>query len=181
MIEYSDSTQIGFLQKPHGVKGEIALTLGEGIYAENIDPEFLLLDIDNGLVPFYVESYRVKSNKSIYIKLETVDSENKAKDLSGTQVYLDKDDLEESDEYIPIALKGYKVNDKIKGYVGTIIDLQEISDNPIFILDYEGKEVLMPIHEDFILNIDDGNKTLETQLPEGLVDLYLDTDSQAEF
>ena len=180
MIIKEETTQIGYIQKPHGVKGELALALTEGIYANNFDPEFILLAIDNGLVPFYVESYRVKSNKNMLVKLETVETEYKAKDLAGSQVFLENSLLDEAEDLPSEALVGFNVNDRNKGFIGKITEVQEISNNPLFVIDFEGKEILIPINPDFIIDISESDKTIEVSLPEGLVDLYLSDSSDDE-
>ncbi|WP_066630027.1 ribosome maturation factor RimM [Labilibacter marinus] len=180
MIIKEDTTQIGFIQKPHGVKGELALTLSDGIYAEDLDLEFLLLDIDNGLVPFFVESYRVKGSKSILVKLETVESENKAKELSGCQAHAEIT-FEEDDEHMPSgAFVGFKVTDATKGDIGEIVEVQEITNNPLFVIKHEGQEILMPINPDFITSVEEAGKKIEVNLPEGLIDLYLEDSSDEE-
>ncbi len=173
MILKEESTQIGYIQKPHGVKGELVLTLSEGIYSDDLDPEFIFLDIDNGLVPFYVETYRIKSTKSILIKLETIDNESKAKLITGSQTYIETSLLEQSDDLPLKAFVGFKVTDIQKGYIGTITDVHEFSNNPLFVIDHEGNEVLIPINQSFIQSYNDINKSMNVNLPEGLIDLNL--------
>lgn len=174
MIEKDQAIKIGFIQKPHGVKGELSLTLNDGVYSDDFKAKFLLLDIDNGLVPFFIEAIRVKGNKSILVQLESVDTELKAKDLCGSEVYVESD-VFEGEENLPInAFVGFKVTDKQKSYIGIITEVQEISNNPLFVLDFEGKEILFPINPDFILGVDEKEKKMDVDLPEGLIDLYLD-------
>ncbi|WP_185957502.1 ribosome maturation factor RimM [Saccharicrinis carchari] len=180
MIQKEDTTQIGFIQKTHGVKGELTLLLIEGINSEELDMDFLFLDIDKGLVPFYVESYRVKGTKSILVKLEGVDSESRAGDLCGTAVYVGKQQLEALDEMPDVGYVGYRVYDKKKGCIGSIRAVVEIVNNPLFALDFENKEILFPIHPDFIIASDDTEKTLHVDLPEGLIDIYLEEPDDEE-
>jgi 16S rRNA processing protein RimM len=173
MIEKEKCTKVGYIHKPHGIKGEVSFSLNEGFFAEELEPEFLLLDIDNGLVPFYVESLRVKGSKTLLVKLESVEDEPKAKELCGTEVYLEAENLIEQEE-LPIgAYIGFQVIDQEKGDIGAITGFQEISNNPLFILDCEGAEVMFPINPDFILSVDEEGKIMEVNLPEGLIDLYL--------
>jgi len=178
MIEKDRAIKIGFIQKTHGVKGELSLILNDEVYLDEFDPKFLLLDIDNGLVPFYIESIRIKSNKSILVHLESIDTELKAKDLCGTEVYIETDVIEEKNNISTDAFVGFKVSDKLKGNIGIITEIQEISHNTLFVLDFDGKEILFPINSDFILGINESKKEMSVDLPEGLIDLYLnDADS----
>lgn len=180
MIEKDQAIKIGFIQKPHGVKGELSLTLNDGIYSDDFKTKFLLLDIDNGLVPFFIETIRVKSNKSILVQFESVDTELKAKDLCGSEVYVESDVFEGEEGLSTSGFVGFKVIDKQKGNVGIIIEVQEISNNPLFVLDFEGKEILFPVNPDFILGVDENERVMDVDLPEGLIDLYLDDEMEGE-
>ncbi len=173
MILKEESTQIGYIQKSHGVKGELALALIDGVYSEDFDLEFIFLEIDNGLVPFYVESTRTKSSRNILVKLETVDTETRASELCGTEVFIKSTLLNSESELPTNAFIGYKVTDAHKGFIGEITEIQEIANNPLFALNFEGKEILFPINPDFIVAVDDSEKTLNVNLPDGLIDLYL--------
>lgn len=173
MIEKEKSSQIGFIQKTHGVKGELTLALIEDVDYQALEVDFLYLDIDKGLVPFYVESYRIKSTKNVLIKLESIDTENRANELSGIAVFINSEQLRNQTQLNDADFLGYQVFDKNKGYIGLINAVLEITNNPLFSLDFEGKEILFPINPDFIIAIDDTKKMVQVDLPEGLIDLYL--------
>ncbi len=173
MIRKEESSQIGFIQKTHGVKGELTLALIEEVDFDDLEVEFLYLDIDSGLVPFYVESYRIKSSKNVLLKLESIDSENRANELCGIAVFVNSEQLKAKKQLSDADFVGYSVFDKNKGYIGKIKGALEIVNNPLFAIDFEGKEILFPINPDFIIATDDAEKTLHVDLPEGLIDLYL--------
>ncbi|MCW3805273.1 ribosome maturation factor RimM [Plebeiibacterium marinum] len=174
MIEKDQCVAVGYINKPHGIKGEIVFSLLDGFYSEDIDTNFLLLNIDNGLVPFRIESIRTKSSKTLLVKLNDVNSEDKARDLCDAEVYLKPEEILKEEEAPSGAFIGFKVNDASKGQIGTILDINEIAKNPIFIIENEGKEILIPINQDFITKVDELTKTIEMDLPEGLIDLYLE-------
>lgn len=176
MINKNDCTKIGVLAKPHGVKGEISVSLEEGVYAGDFESEFLLLDIEDGLVPFYIESIRSKSNKYILVKLTDVETEDKVRKLAETDIYVLTSEMLINEEQPSAALVGFMVNDVAKGDVGTISGVQEIANNPLFEIDADGTEILIPINPDFILSIDEDSKIINMELPEGLVDVFLDED-----
>ncbi|WP_075603420.1 ribosome maturation factor RimM [Saccharicrinis aurantiacus] len=178
MINKTDCTKIGVLAKPHGVKGEISISLEEGIYAGDFESEFLLLDIEDGLVPFYIESIRDKSNKYVLVKLADVDTEDKVRKLAETDIYVLTTEMLINEEKPSAALVGFTVNDAVKGNVGVISGVQEITNNPLFEIDADGNEVLIPINPDFILSIDEDNKIINMDLPEGLIDVFLDEDEE---
>ncbi len=173
MIQKDNCVKVGYVGKPHGVKGEISVSLFDGFYSEDLEPEFLLLDIDNGLVPFYIESLRIKGSKTLLVKFEDLNSEDKARDLVAVEVYVESKDITSEEEFHGGSFVGYTVVDQIKGNIGIISGINEISNNPLFIIDCDGDEILIPINPDFIVGVDDENKVVDVNLPEGLVDLYL--------
>lgn len=181
MIVKDECVKIGYISKTHGVKGEVSFTLHEGFFADNVEAEFLLLDIDNGLVPFVIESMREKGNKTLLVKLGDIETEVKARDLVGTEVYLESTDIQEDESVLVGAFVGFKVHDKGKGDIGTIVAVNEISNNPLFVLDFEGNEILFPINPDFIINVDEEKRLMDVDLPEGLIDLYLSEDEEDDF
>jgi len=173
MIQKEQCVKVGYVSKPHGVKGELSVSLFDGFYSEDLEPEFLLLDIDNGLVPFYIESLRVKGSKTFLVKLEDLESEEKARDFTGIEVYVESKDISSEEDFHSGSFIGFSVVDESKGDIGVISGVNEISNNPLFIIDCNGDEILVPIAQDFIVGIDDDNKIIAVDLPDGLVDLYL--------
>ncbi len=173
MINKEDCTAIGIITKSHGVKGELSVILHEGIYTDTFESEFLFLNLNNGLVPFYIESIRNKSNKSLLVKLETIDTENKARTMANVEIFVDNNDLIIDEEAPSATFVGFTVKDEEKGNIGKIIGVQEIVNNPLFEIDYNGIEILIPINPDFITGVDEDNKEIHMNLPEGLIDMYL--------
>jgi len=180
MIIKEQCVCVGFISKPHGVKGEVSVMLNDGFYSEGIQANFLLLDIDNGLVPFAVESLRIKSNKSFLVQFEDVNSEEDARKLTGIEVYQEALNVKEDEGAQMGALIGYEVVDQKAGNIGVITNVNEISNNPLFEIDCDGTEVLIPIHPDLILGIDSEERIVDVNLPEGLLDVYLGEEEDDE-
>ena len=42
--------------------------------------------------------------------------------------------------------------------------------NVLFVIEKEGEELLLPAHEEFILDLDKKNRVLTVEIPEGLLD-----------
>ena len=68
---------------------------------------------------------------------------------------------------------GFKVIDASFGEVGIIINVNETSAQPLFEIDRDGKEIFIPMVDEFIKKVDRANKTIEVQTPNGLIELYL--------
>ena len=163
MITNEQVISIGRITRTHGKRGEIqCLTSNE--YWDNADATFLILCIDNILVPFRVLDWRGKGSDSLIFQLDRITDEQSAQPLIGCQAYMLTSDLSEEDEVLPTwqSLMGYRVLDTDQGELGTIIHVDETTINTLITLD---NEQLIPLHEDFIIDIDQANKLLTICLP----------------
>lgn len=86
MIKKEDVFKIGQFAKPHGIKGEITLLTTSDVFDDSDDP-FIVCEFEGILVPFFIEEYRYKSDSSILVKLENIDSELQAREFSNLEVY----------------------------------------------------------------------------------------------
>lgn len=163
MITNEQVISIGKITRTHGKRGEVqCLTSNE--YWENADATFLILSIDNILVPFRVLDWRGKGSDSLIFQIDRITDEQMAQQLVGCQAYMLASDLSEGDELMPTwqSLTGYSVLDTDQGKLGTIIHVDETTINTLVTLD---NDQLLPLHEDFIINIEPDKKLLTICLP----------------
>lgn len=163
MITTEQVISIGRITRTHGKRGEIqCLTAND--YWDNAEATFLILSIDNILVPFRVLNWRGKGSDSLIFQLDHINDEQSAQQLIGCQAYMLSSDLSEEDELLPTwqSLTGYRVLDTDQGELGTIIHVDESTINTLITLD---NDQLIPLHEDFIIDIDQENKLLTICLP----------------
>ena len=163
MITDQQVISIGRTTRTHGKRGEIqCLTSNE--YWENADATFLILSIDNILVPFRVLDWRGKGSDSLIFQLDRINDEQMAQQLIGCQAYMLATDLSEDDELLPTwqSITGYRVLDTDQGELGTIIHVDETTINTLITLD---NDQLIPLHEDFIINIEPDKQLLTICLP----------------
>ena len=163
MITTEQVISIGRITRTHGKRGEIqCLTTNE--YWDNAEATFLILNIDNIFVPFRVLDWRGKGSDSLIFQLDLINDEQSAQQLIGCQAYMLASNLSEDDELLPTwqSLTGYRVLDTDQGELGTIIHVDETTINTLITLD---NDQLLPLHEDFIIDIDQENKLLTICLP----------------
>jgi 16S rRNA processing protein RimM len=169
-----DCIKVGYVQKPHGIHGDLVIRF-EPEFGETLEEyPTLFMEIDRLLVPYFIsdEGLRFKSGETVITQLEWVDSDKKAKDLCGLSVYVKQEDVIESeDEMSPNALIGYKLYDESLGLIGEINDVKDFAGNLLLSVEYQGKEALVPINEDFILRLDEDRREIELRIPDGLFDL----------
>lgn len=171
MIKKEEVFKIGIINKPHGVKGEVSFTFTDDIFDRVEDCDYLVLLLDGILVPFFIEEYRFRSDNVALVKFEGIDSTEKARTLTNVEVYYPvkfMDDQEEISSWNYFI--GFRVEDIHHGCLGTVVDVDDATMNVLFVIENGDEEVLLPAHEEFILDIDRKKKTLKVDIPDGLLD-----------
>ena len=162
--------KIGVIGKAHGIKGELSIQIDDDIF-DRVDAEYLVLKLDGIFVPFFMEEYRFKSDSVALVKFEGVDTQERARELTGVEVYFPRE-LAEQDEEAELsyaALVGYTLIDNSSGNpVGTIAYVDEQTINIMFELE-DGR--LIPASEELIVDVDQKNRTIILDIPEGILDL----------
>lgn len=174
MIEKSDCIKIGNATKVHGVHGEIVVRANAGFSVEDIDNQFLFVDIDGGLVPFCVEEYRPKNHEDALVKFEFVDTKDDATRLIDSDIYIERNKLNinDFDDTSEGMFIGFAAYDKHLGAIGEIVEIDEQNGmNPLFVIRNGKSETLVPITDDFIVDIDQSQRKIIFDLPDGLVEL----------
>jgi len=175
MIDKHECKQVGLIVKTHGIKGELVVRLFDEFTIDHMDTEFLFIELDGGLVPFFMEEAREKNKTDVLVKLELAKEETELERLMDARVFVKKENMddasEEEEAFSAHQLVNYSVQVVGFGPLGKIAAIKDISKNPLFEIEYEGREILIPIVEDFIVNIDDENEVIIFELPEGLIDL----------
>ena len=66
---------------------------------------------------------------------------------------------------------GFELRDSDGSRVGEITDVDEQTENAIFVVERDGSEIMVPATDDLIVEFDVDNKLMVMDLPEGLLDL----------
>ncbi|MBO7569752.1 MAG: 16S rRNA processing protein RimM [Bacteroidaceae bacterium] len=174
MIRPEDVYQIGRMGKAHGLKGEINFQFTDDVW-DRVESDHIICEVDGILVPFFIEEYRFRSDTTAIMKLEDMTSIEEVQMLVNSPVYLEKQYQEElgEDEVSLHYFIGFKmINGDDDQAIGTIIDIDDNTDNWLFIVEKEdGNEVMIPAHEEFIAEIRQEEKIMVMDLPIGLLDL----------
>ena len=163
---------LGIISKKHGYKGDINIKLDVNSSEKYKDLDYLFIDLNGNLVPFFISSLRFKNNNFALVKFEDINDEDSANSLIGKSTYLPLD-LLEKDERPLQALIHFQVIDKNHGELGKVIAIQENNLQDLMVIDFKGTELLIPFVENYIESIDNKKKEIHLHTPEGLIDLYL--------
>lgn len=177
MIKEEEIIEIGKFQKTHALKGELNALL-------DVEPEYLtdgypaVIDVDGIYVPFYADTVRAKGTFSYLVKLCGIDSEESARTFVNKKIYGLRDKVKkylgEEEEEIALfdELIGLTAFDLHAGELGTIDEIDDSTDNPLFhIKTPDGRIIYVPVHDDFITELNPEAGLIRFDLPEGLIDI----------
>ena len=169
MIRAEEVYKIGRLGKAHGVKGEVSFQFDDDIF-DRVDADYLVLDIDGILVPFFMEEYRFRSDTICLVKFKSVDTQQRAQELTGCDVFFPRALAEEGDEMPSLSmLVGFEIVNNANGEnVGRIAAIDDSTANILFELE-DG--TLIPASDDLIEEIDAEQQQIKMNIPEGLLAL----------
>ncbi|SFC67499.1 16S rRNA processing protein RimM [Flexibacter flexilis DSM 6793] len=170
-----DCFLLGYVEKTHGIHGEIVMVFDVDFPEDYEDLESIFLEVKGRLVPYFIESLRLRGNKAI-VQLEDVNTVEKAALLKSCELYLPEEALEplDEDQFYFHEIIGYQVIDKLKGVLGKVTAVYELPQQHLLAMDYQDVEVLIPLTDAIVLAVDKENAQVQTQLPDGLLEIYLE-------
>ena len=172
MIQLSEVQRIGTIVKPHGVGGEMAVTVPASLsWTDDLD--CLVCSLDGILVPFFVESIREKSSTTILVRFEGYDTVESVARFIGVTVYMPLKYVAESDDDQLEwgCFLDWKVVVAFAGTLGTIHAVDSSTPNILFLVKDGERERIIPANEEWITGVDRKRRTLKYKLPEGLAEL----------
>ena len=171
-MENQDCIYLGKVLKPFSYKGELKIYIKD-FYIDQINElDSFLLNIQGSYIPFTIKAI-IKNKSNIFrISLDGIDSEDSAKKLAGVEIYVENnliksEVIEKNNNYIFVDYVIYNKN----SIIGKIIDIVENKNQDLFEVVVNEKRILIPIVDEFVVNIDNDNKKIIMNLPVGLTDL----------
>ena len=170
----NDCFFFGKITKTHGLKGEITVKLDVANPGDFKDLRYVLIEDRGNLIPYFIENQKINGDKMI-VQLQDVKKVEQAVAFMGKAVFLPNElmpELEDDDFYFQ-EIVGFEMVDVLKGEIGEISDVLEYPTQAVIQVMKDGKEILIPIHDDIIQKVDKKAKILTVKAPEGLIDMYL--------
>lgn len=135
--------------------------------------------MDGIYVPFFIETYRFKSETTALLKLEGVDTENTARMLADKTIYLPitykKELTADTAEWKDLI--GFTAIDIHHGSLGEIVHVDDTTLNILFVIQHNEEELYIPANENFVIEVNYQQKQVTLQVPETLLHLEeADTD-----
>lgn len=174
-MKQEDCYQLGSIVRLHGFKGEVSVLLDVTSPEEYKKLESVYVEVNKQLVPFFIEKIQLSNKNFARVKFEGIDSEEKAKTLLQRPLFLPLHILPKltGTSFYDHEVIDFFVVDTKHGKLGRLIQIIDLSNNPLIQIDAEGIEVLIPLKKDTVTQLDREKKVMQVQTPEGLIDLYL--------
>ena len=166
--------RIGKIVATHGLTGSLILThvVGKSTWLKK--DHILHVEMQKGsYIPYFVSQCKASNDKEYIINVEDVDKVESAKKLVTRQVYVDVSILIGYAKESPLLWIGFSVIDKNNGILGDIDDVSQTGFQWLARVNYNGTEVLVPLIDQMIENVDIKARTINVNLPEGLLEVYL--------
>lgn len=172
-MEIKNCFYLGKVTKPFGFKGELVLFFDVDSPEDYSQLDGVYIDINKRLVLYPIESIRVRNNKAT-VRFSDLTPEDALK-LIGKDMYLPLELLPEleGNKFYYHEVIGFEVVDNERGDIGKIETVLDYPATPLFSIIFNGKEILMPIIDSVIVNVDRESKIIYINAPIGLIDLYL--------
>lgn len=180
MIKPQQVYPIGRIGKPHGVKGEMNFMFDDDVF-DTTDSDYIIIETEGILVPFFFEEYRFRNDNTAIIKLEGIDTQEQAREFTNCVVYFERSKAENAENETSSLLSPQK-NRQIVGFtivdaqtgksIGTVKDIDDSTINVLLVIEGEDRQqMLIPANEDLIEEIDLQRQTITMRLPDGLLTL----------
>ena len=167
---------VGKIGKPHGLSGAFRFFLDRELKSTNKIPGHFLLDMKGNFMPWFITSVEWTGFNEGYILFEEISSPEKGKQYTGTELCLSEKDIStyfRKDALSLDYLTGYKVIDEEEGELGLIEEVVENPGQVLLSINHQGKEIMIPFVEEFIVTLNKRKKELILSLPEGLLSSQL--------
>lgn len=162
--------EIGFVIKTHGVKGQLRIAFNENIKELSVS-EALYFLVKGVKMPYFIQQIEYFKDGDALVQVEEITNKEDAEYFTKKPVFGNRSYLlsEEEEEVTPFL--GYQVVDEIAGEIGNVIGYSDMGDYELIEVNFNGKDIMIPIHEDIIISIDEEKNTLYLRIPDGLLDL----------
>ncbi len=165
--------KIGKFVATHGLSGHLVLVhaLGKKTDFKGLEAVFIENPKDNFL-PYFIRSVVAKTESESFIQLEAADSKETARRFAPKEVWLAAADFEKyAAKESPISMLGFLLIDGATN-LGEIVEVIEQPHQVLCAIMYKGNEALIPVHQDNLVKIDQKNKKVYVDVPEGLLEIY---------
>lgn len=166
---------VGTIVSKFSFKGEVLVKLDSDDPQMYENMESVFVEIGKDLIPFFIEKCSLHKSDLLRIKFEDVTTEADADALLKHDLYLPLDFLPKlsGNKFYFHEVIGFSVEDINYGNIGTIVGINDSTSQALFEIENSGKQILIPMNDEFLVEVNRKNKKIIVKTPEGLISLYL--------
>jgi 16S rRNA processing protein RimM len=173
-MTHEDCFYLGKITRLHGYKGAMVLYIDADDPTRYYTVNAVYVELNGQLIPHFIQRADPKANQVI-VTFEGVDGEEAAQRYVNKAIYLPISTLPKlsGKQFYYHEVIGFTITDLNFGVVGQVKAITDHPTNPLFMVDHQGKEVLIPMNDDCLVEINRDKGIIVVDTPEGLIDLYL--------
>ncbi len=167
---------VGTIISKFSFKGDVLVKLDSDDPEMYEQMESVFVELGKNLVPFFIEKCSLHKSELLRIKFEEVNTEADADTLLKHKLYLPLEFLPKlsGNKFYFHEVIGFQVEDVNYGFVGIITGVNDTTHQPLFEIERDDKQILIPMNDEFLKEVNRDSKKIIVQTPEGLIDLYLE-------
>ena len=171
MTDNRDLFQVGVITTTHGLRGEVKVFSTTQTPQRFLELDELLLDTGKELLPVHIRSARFQKDRVILGFKEFTDI-SEVEPYKKCLLFVTRENAVplEEDEYYIKDLIGLSVYLEDGSVFGTLKDVLETGANDVYVMDHEGKEVLVPAIRECIREVSVEEGRMVIHLLPGLLD-----------
>ncbi|TAF67524.1 MAG: 16S rRNA processing protein RimM [Cytophagales bacterium] len=181
-MQKEDCFELGHISRSVGLKGDLVIFLDvdDPTYYKKLQT-ILVENQPNVLIPYTVERIKIQGEYA-HVHLQDIASQEQARALASKKIYLPLHMLPDigEDNFYHHQVIGYTVFDEEKGALGTVKAIYETGFQDILAMEYQSKEILIPLIAQVFKKVNHNEKKLFVNLPEGLIEVYLEEEQEKE-
>ena len=166
-IDLNDFTKVGYVMKSHGNNGFLKISLEKNIKLK----EWVMFLIKQKPVPFFVEEWQRTTDSEAIIKCQDINTVDCAEDYVAFDILLPKSGVKRKKGNLDVSIIGYRIFVDGFGEIGTLNEILEMPGQTMLQTFYKDQELLIPAVEEFVVEMNDKQKLISLNLPEGFLDL----------
>lgn len=166
-------TKIGRVLKTHGLEGGLVIDIDPAYLELFGSSRFVFLDLNGSIVPFLIEG--VQQEDPLIIFLEDITDPESAAQIAPADLLLpshevpDAPSREEGPDFSWAT--GFTVVSGEQVMVGQILRVESYPQQSMAFVSWQGREIMLPLHDELIMEVDDAAKSIKLEIAEGLLDL----------
>lgn len=167
-----DFYYLGKIVSKYSFKGELLLKI-ESDEINFKELKSIFIEIDGSLVPFEINRLQLHKSSLLRLSIMGIDNEIKANKILKSEVFLPINDLPPltGNKFYYHEIIGFKVVDNNLGKIGKAINVNDQTSQPLLIVERNDKEIMIPLIDEFLVEVDRKEKKLIFELPEGITNL----------